>query len=103
MNMPGTVKSLDTSSFGDTIQAYANHIRTFEGIVAGVSNTNATVVDSWRGKGRDAFWRDCEQVQRNLKDIADMMNEFRETLAKAHVEYKQADTELSQAFASEGG
>jgi len=96
--MSGNVRRLDTINFGPTIQAYANHVRTFEGIVSGVNSTTSAALNNWKGKGRDAFKDDCDKVQQNLKDIAEIMNEIREALRKAHEGYKETDRGVASDF-----
>ncbi len=98
--MAGNVKHLDTVHFNDTITAYANHINKFEGIVKGVTNTTNTVIDRWKGKGRNAFEKDCKQVQLNLKDISEIMYDLRDALIDAHAEYMESDSTLSKTFDS---
>ena len=96
----GSVKHLDTKNFNDTIIAYRSQIKQFESIVTGVNKTTKTVNERWRGKGRDAFEKDCKQIQLNLKDISDIMNNISDALSNAYEEYKSADAELSQSFQS---
>ena len=98
--MAGNVKKLDTINFNDTINAYATQIKKFEGIVSGVNKTTNNIVDRWKGKGRNAFEKDCKQVQLNLKDISDIMYNIRDALINAHAEYMKSDEALSKSFES---
>jgi len=98
--MAGNVRHLDTVHFNDTIQVYANHITQFENIVRAVNNTTNNIIDRWEGKGRNAFEKDCKQVQLNLKDISDIMYNLRDALINAEAEYIKADSELSKSFDS---
>ena len=93
--MKGSVKKLDTKSFTDTISAYGKHIQTFEGIVSGVKSTTSTLLDRWKGKGSKEYKSDCEKVQKNLKDITDIMNEVRDALSDAYAEYCETDSGLA--------
>ena len=98
--MAGNVKKLDTINFNDTIQAYAAHIKKFEGIVSGVKKTTNTIVDRWKGEGCKTFDKDCKQVQLNLKDISDIMYNIRDALTNAHAEYMKTDEALSKSYES---
>jgi WXG100 family type VII secretion target len=98
--MAGNVKHLDTVHFNDTMSAYANYIKQFEGIVRGVNSAASTMVDNWKGKGRNAFEKDSKQVQLNLKDISDIMYDLRDALIDAHAEYMKTDSSLSKSFES---
>lgn len=98
--MAGNVNKIDTIHFNDTINAYKNHIRQFDSIVASVNNITKKVVDKskWKGKGRDAFEKDCKQVQQNLQDITDIMYDLRDALINAHAGYMETDEALSKSF-----
>lgn len=96
--MTGNVKHLDTLHFNDTMSAYANYIRQFEEIVRDVNSITNTMIDNWKGKGRNAFEKDCRQVQLNLKDISEIMYDLREALCDAHAEYMKTDSALSKSF-----
>ncbi|MDR1320314.1 MAG: WXG100 family type VII secretion target [Gracilibacteraceae bacterium] len=98
--MADSVRRLDTVNFNDTISAYANHISRFENIVQGVNNSANAIVNCWKGKGRDAFEKDCRQVQLNLKDITSIMYDIRDALIDAHAEYIKSDSDLSKNFES---
>ena len=98
--MTGNVKHLDTLNFNDTMSAYANYIREFECIVSGVNTAASTIVDNWKGKGRNAFEKDYKQVQLNLKDIYNIMYDLRDALIDAHAEYMKTDSALSKSFES---
>ncbi|MDR1061916.1 MAG: WXG100 family type VII secretion target [Clostridiales bacterium] len=97
------VRHLDTKSFNDTISAYANCMAQFGGIVEGVNAAASAILGCWKGRGRDAFAKDCEQVRRNLGDISDIMADIRDALAEARDAYMQTDSELSTAYAGAGG
>lgn len=98
--MEENVKHLDTIHFNDTITAYSNYIKQFEDIVRGVNSAAGTMVDRWKGKGRNAFEKDYRQVQLNLKDISDIMYDLRDALIDAHAEYMKTDSALSKSFES---
>ena len=98
--MEGNVKHLDTANFNDTMSAYASFIKQYEDIVRGVNTAASTMVDNWRGKGRNAFEKDYKQVQQNLKDISDIMYDLRDALINAHAEYMKTDSALSKSFES---
>jgi len=98
--MAGNVKHLDTVNFNDTINAYADHIRKFEEIVKDVDDLTNAVTNNWKGRGRDAFEKDCRQVRLNLKDITDIMYDLRDALINAHAEYIKADLAVSKAYES---
>ena len=69
----GNVTHLSTTNFNDTIHAYEAHIKTFEGIVKGVKSATDALLQNWQGKGRNAFEKDCKQVQLNLQDISEII------------------------------
>ena len=94
----GRVSHLSTINFNDTIKAYSGYIIEFERIVNGINRTTGTVIDKWKGKGRNAFEKDCKQVQLNLKDISDIMYNLRDALVNAHAEYIKTDLALSKSF-----
>ena len=79
----GQVNHLDTISFNSTINAYSGYI-----------------LSHWDGVGRDAFEKDCKQVQINLRDVADIMYDLRDALTNAHAEYMKTDNSLSKSFES---
>jgi WXG100 family type VII secretion target len=96
----GNVKHLDTANFNATMTAYATYIKQFEAIVRDVNNTCETMVDRWKGNGRNAFEKDYKQVQLNLKDLSEIMYDLRDALVDAHAEYMKTDSALSKSFDS---
>ena len=98
--MAGNVTHLDTVHFNETMTAYANYIKQFEAIVRDVKSATDTMADNWKGKGRNAFVKDCKQVQLNLKDISDIMYDLRDALVDAEAEYVKTDATLSKNFES---
>lgn len=94
------VNHLDTAHFNDTILTYAKYIRQFESIVSNVDSIINRMAENWKGKGRDAFEKDCRVVQINLKDISDIMYDLRDALIDAHAGYMQTDQALSKDFES---
>ena len=96
----GQVTHLDTISFNSTINAYSGYIQRFEGIVQAVERITGQVLSHWDGVGRDAFEKDCKQVQINLRDVADIMYDLRDALTNAHAEYMKTDNSLSKSFES---
>jgi uncharacterized protein YukE len=71
----------------------------YHGIVNGVNTAAVAILGCWKGKGRDAFARDCDQVRRNLSDISDIMADIRDALVEARDAYMSTDSELSTAYA----
>lgn len=98
--MEESVRHLDTAHFNETMTAYSNYITQFEEIVRGVNSTAKTMVDNWKGKGRNAFEKDYKTVQLNLKDITDIMYDMRDALIDAHAQYIETDSSLSKSFES---
>lgn len=96
----GNVTHLDTIHFSETRTAYANYIKQFESIVQGVNRAADTMIAHWKGKGRNAFEKDCRQVQLNLKDITEIMYDLRDALVDAEAEYVKSDAALSKSFES---
>lgn len=95
-----TVRHLETASFSDTIHMYEKSIKQFEAIVRDVNKTCETIAAQWKGKGRDAFNKDYQQVQINLKDVTDIMYDIRDALINAQSEYMKADEALSKSYES---
>lgn len=100
--MPGNVNHLDTINFNDTISMYTNQISQFEAIVRDVNSTASTMIDRWKGKGRNAFEKDYKQVQLNLKDVTEIMYNLLDALVNALDEYIETDSALSSNFQSSG-
>lgn len=96
----GKVNHLDTISFNSTINAYSEYIQRFEDIVEAIEQITGRVLSHWDGVGKEAFEKDCKQVQINLKDVADIMYDLRDALTNAHAEYMETDNSLSKSFES---
>jgi len=99
--MSGYFNTLDTLNFNDTITAYNNYKTQFERIVRDFNNTTRTMTNNWKGKGCNAFERDCRQVQLNLGDISDIMAEIKSALENAREEYCGTDDDLAAYYRSE--
>jgi WXG100 family type VII secretion target len=95
-NVADSFRRLDTINFEGTIRDYKKYLAQFEGIVREVNTITKTITDNWKGKGRNAFRKDCDQVQKNLQDINDIMNEMLDELVKSHEEYLNADAESAK-------
>jgi len=100
----GSIRTLNTANFANTISAYDNHISTYQSIVADVRNAVDTVTTdaNWQGLGRMEFRNDRDQVLRNLEDIQDIMASMRDALIKAYDNYKSTDSHVASEFTSEG-
>lgn len=94
------VRHLDTINFNSTINNYSGYIKRYEGLVEDVDRIVSKVLANWDGEGRDAFEKDCKQVQINLKDVAEIMYDLRDALINAHAEYMKTDNSLSKSFES---
>ena len=79
--------------------AFSGYIREFEDRSAR-SEICETLVQNWKGEGRNAFEKDYRQVQINLKDIAGIMYDLRDALIDAHAEYIKTDDALAKNFDS---
>jgi len=99
--MSGYFRRLDTKVFMDIINSYGNQMNQFETIVQGVNATTNEITAKWKGKGRDAFEKDCTQVRRNLQDITDIMGELRLALINAQEEYSCTDMDLATRYESD--
>lgn len=94
------VTHLDTVNFNDIISAFSNYISQFDSIVHEINSTADRLIENWKGRGCNAFEKDCRQVQINLKDISDIMYDLRDALIDAHAEYIKTDAVLSKSFES---
>ena len=89
--MTGDFKKLDTKNFNNTINEYSKYITQFNDIVANVNSITGTVSANWAGKGKNAFEKDCRAVQRNLKDVGEIMTAMRDYLSQAYADYVETD------------
>ncbi|WP_149679317.1 WXG100 family type VII secretion target [Thermoclostridium caenicola] len=96
----GIMDHLNTSNFNSVLTAFSGYIREFEDLVSEVNKICETLVQNWKGEGRNAFEKDYRQVQINLKDIAGIMYDLRDALIDAHAEYIKTDDALAKNFDS---
>ena len=96
----GSIRTLNTANFANTISAYIKHISTFQSIVADVQRAVDTVTldENWQGLGRTEFRNDRDQVLRNLDDIQDIMGNMRDALIKAYDNYRETDNQTATQF-----
>ncbi len=94
--MVNNFNKLDTKNFSNTIGEYNKYITRFNEIVAGVNSITGAVVSNWAGKGKNAFEKDCLVVQRNLKDVGDIMTDMRDYLSAAYADYVKTDNSVSK-------
>lgn len=89
---------LDTTNFADVYQAARTLAKTMTQYKEEIDEKKDSLMDTWTGKGRDAFEKKYNLISRQFVDLSDEMNEIAESIGAASDTYRQADTDLAKSL-----
>lgn len=93
----GSVKSIDTSLFDQTIAAFKTAIREFDSGKQAILSSTDTLLSSWEGDGKEAFRKAYEVLRTHLNDESENL----QTLANDFESIKETYVEWDRKMSSE--
>lgn len=94
----GTVKSIDTLLFDETINAMKNAVSAFSAARKNVNTATDRLLGTWEGKGKDSFNKVYKKLKTELKDEEDNLTTVKEDLIGIKDTYVDWDTGLKNEF-----
>lgn len=85
---------LDTQAFDNFINSQKSLRERYNSIVNDYNSIVKELLDSWKGKGADAFREDSEKVASNIVGIQDILNTMCDTLRDCRDIFEECDTSL---------
>lgn len=97
----GTVQSIDTGLFDETIKAFRSAIKLYREAREGIFRSTDMLVRVWEGEGEEAFEKAYKVLKTQLKDEEDNLRTLAEDLENMKQSYVDWDTEISSQFKGE--
>lgn len=98
----GTVRHLEVDGLKDTGLNFKSSIKKFEGYVNAMQSYTNTLLKTWDGKGRDQFETQYTLMEKQLKDISDVLYEIYKALVDAQAAYIDADEAVGKQISAAG-
>jgi len=99
----GTVKSIDTRDFDETINKFSAAINIYREARERIFQSTEALLAVWEGGGKDAFKKEYDILRTKLKDEEDNLNTIKEDLEDCRQTYidwdKQTSTRLKASVA----
>ena len=92
----GTVKSIDTDLFDETISAFRNAIDQYRQARERIFNATDKLVKTWEGEGEEAFERAYIILKTKLDDEEDNLRTIAENLEDMRQSYRDWDSSIAQ-------
>ena len=92
----GTVKSIDTDLFDETISAFRNAIDQYRQARERIFNATDKLVKTWEGEGEEAFERAYVILKTKLDDEEDNLRTIAENLEDMRQSYRDWDSSIAQ-------
>lgn len=97
----GTVKSIDTELFDETIAAFRSAISLYREAREGIFRSTDKLVTVWEGEGEEAFEKVYKVLKTQLKDEEDNLRTIAEDLENMKQSYVDWDTGVSSQLKGE--
>jgi len=92
----GTVKSIDTGLFDETISAFRNAIKQYREARERIFNATDKLVKTWEGEGEAAFENAYTILKTKLDDEEDNLRTIAENLEDMRQSYRDWDSSVAQ-------
>ncbi len=97
----GTVQSIDTDLFDDTITAFRTAIKQYREAREAIFRSTDALVKVWEGDGEKAFEKVYKTLKTQLKDEEDNLRTIAEDLENMRQSYRDWDSEIARQFKNE--
>jgi len=94
----GTVQSINTELFDDTINAFRNAINQYREARERIFDSTDKLVSTWEGEGQKIFETAYRVLKTRLKDEEDNLRTIAENLENMRQSYIDWDNSLAQQF-----
>lgn len=92
------VEKIDVRMFDDALEKFKTAISVFETTMTNMNNKTKTLLNSWEGKGKDAFEDAYTQLKTAIKDETENLIAIRDDLQAIKDSYDDWDTESSKVM-----
>ena len=98
----GTVKSIDTDLFDETINAFRNAINQYREARERIFNATDKLVKTWEGEGEEAFESAYMILKTKLDDEEDNLRTIAENLEDMRQSYRDWDSSVAKQIRENG-
>lgn len=101
----GSIRLLDTQAFASAKDEFRKAVEEYITAKKALADTTNTLLESWRGKGRQTFLNKYSLFSGKLEDLQDVLNEYNDTFVSVIDAYDSTDEEIANNISSstEGG
>ncbi len=92
------VERVDSGMFDDALEKFKTAITVFEDSMTSMNSQTSTLLNSWEGKGKDAFNNAYTQLKTAIKDETENLIAIRDDLQAIKDSYSDWDTESSKVM-----
>lgn len=92
------VEKVDIKMFDDALSKFKTAISVFDNSMTSMNNQTTTLLNSWEGKGKDAFKDAYTQLKTAIKDETENLKAIRDDLQAIKDSYVDWDTESGKVM-----
>ncbi len=92
------VERVDIQMFDDALEKFKTAINVFETAMSSMNSQTKTLLNSWEGKGKDAFNDAYTQLKTAIKDETENLVAIRDDLQAIKDSYSDWDSESSKVM-----
>lgn len=96
----GSIRLLDTQAFASAKGEFRKAVEQYITARQSLADTTNTLLDSWRGKGRQTFLNKYSLFSGKLEDLQDVLNEYNDTFVSIIDAYDNTDEEIANGIRS---
>lgn len=96
----GTVERLDTAGFESAIQAMGKAVASYQNARQSVINITDPVMESWRGRGEEAFSKVYKKLKTEMEDDETNLITIKQDLENIKQSYEEWDASLANEMKS---
>ena len=89
-------KLLDTSSFDNFINNKNKFIDTYESIQKDYIKIVDELMENWKGKGAEAFYKDAMEIKTNISNIGEILQTMCDMLIDCKKIYEECDKSIKE-------
>lgn len=99
----GSIRRLDTREFASAKDEFRRAVEEYIEAKQKLADTTNTLLDSWRGKGRQTFQNKYTLFSGKLEDLQDVLNDYNDTFVSVLDAYSTTDEDIADSIAAQSG
>lgn len=87
---------LDTRAFDNALDKKSDILKEYDAITKEYDTICKKLLENWKGKGADAFRKDCETVNTNIVGVQDILKTMCDTIADCRDIFAECDKTMGE-------